>query len=231
MGILERRKREKAQKQADILAVAKELIIEGGLETFSLQQVANRLEISKAALYLSFQNKDALILAALKDASEQFQCFLIERLALAKTGLDGLKIMARGYFEFFCTRHQSFLLIGVWEHFAPAAPFHVPVESVDIIRQFKKIIMDVLRKGVEDGTLLASIQPENVSETVLFLANSMVSKVSRIPKEIRNLDQIIPHMTTAFELILRALASEHTDKTELTLGIDASCLLEPQEAS
>ena len=47
--------------RAEILAVATELFIEQGYEATSLREIAERLDITKAALYYHFRSKDDIL--------------------------------------------------------------------------------------------------------------------------------------------------------------------------
>jgi AcrR family transcriptional regulator len=52
--------------RAEILAVASELFVEQGYEATSLRQIAERLDLTKAALYYHFPSKDDLLLALIE---------------------------------------------------------------------------------------------------------------------------------------------------------------------
>ena len=69
-----------------ILAVATELFIGQGYESTSLRQIADRLGITKAALYYHFQSKEQIFSALLEPASP-VMAGLIERMVAA----DGLE--------------------------------------------------------------------------------------------------------------------------------------------
>ena len=52
--------------RAEILAVASELFIEQGYEATSLREIAERLDITKAALYYHFPSKDDMLLVLIE---------------------------------------------------------------------------------------------------------------------------------------------------------------------
>ena len=62
------------QKKDDILSAASSLFLEFGFSATSMDQVANKAEVSKQTVYSHFKNKDALFIAiiALKCAEYQF---------------------------------------------------------------------------------------------------------------------------------------------------------------
>jgi AcrR family transcriptional regulator len=65
-----------------ILEVAMELFTQQGYEATSLRQIADRLGVTKAALYYHFQSKDELLLALLEPAQQMID-ELLDRLAAA----------------------------------------------------------------------------------------------------------------------------------------------------
>jgi AcrR family transcriptional regulator len=67
-----------------ILAVAMELFIQQGYEATSLRQIADRLGVTKAALYYHFQSKDELLLAILQPANQLLDD-LLDRLESARS--------------------------------------------------------------------------------------------------------------------------------------------------
>ena len=67
-----RRKQQKAEVRRALLDAAGELFLEGGLESFSLRGVAERVGYSATTVYLYFENKDDLLFAVSLDGFEQF---------------------------------------------------------------------------------------------------------------------------------------------------------------
>ena len=62
MTTKDRREREREQRRQQILRAAKNLILEQGYDQTSMQEVADRAELSKGTLYLYFESKDALLI-------------------------------------------------------------------------------------------------------------------------------------------------------------------------
>ena len=58
MGVIERREREKERKRNTMLDAAESILMDRGLEHLSMDDVAEKAEVSKGSLYLYFQNKN-----------------------------------------------------------------------------------------------------------------------------------------------------------------------------
>jgi AcrR family transcriptional regulator len=73
---LSRRDRRRLTTRAEILAAARELLLEVGPEGLSLRQVARRADFSPAALYTYFPNKDSLIASLFAESFERLDAYL-----------------------------------------------------------------------------------------------------------------------------------------------------------
>ena len=60
MGSVERRERQKAEVRATVLRAARELVMREGFEALTMRKLAEAIEYSPAALYLHFENRDAI---------------------------------------------------------------------------------------------------------------------------------------------------------------------------
>jgi len=75
-GRLSRRDRRRLSTRAEILAAARELLLEVGPEGLSLRQVARRADFSPAALYTYFASKDSLIASLFAESFERLDAYL-----------------------------------------------------------------------------------------------------------------------------------------------------------
>lgn len=65
MGIVERRQREKRRRQDLAIHAAMELYNEEGYHAITMEKIAERSELSRAALYLYFKTKDEIFISAI----------------------------------------------------------------------------------------------------------------------------------------------------------------------
>lgn len=71
-----RQERRRAATRAEILAAARELLLEVGPEAVSLRQVARRADFSPGALYTYFASRDELILSLFSESFERLDSYL-----------------------------------------------------------------------------------------------------------------------------------------------------------
>jgi AcrR family transcriptional regulator len=97
--------RRNADTRGEIRAVALELFAEHGVEQTSLRQIAERLDITKAALYYHFRSKDELLGDLARPMIEDLE----EYLAQARdAGPGDAPDLLRRYLEL-CHRHRKLL--------------------------------------------------------------------------------------------------------------------------
>ncbi len=72
MGVAERRKREKMWRRGHAIKAAMEIYNEEGYHAITMEKIAERSEISRAALYLYFKNKDEIFISAIVAHVEYF---------------------------------------------------------------------------------------------------------------------------------------------------------------
>src|SRR5215469_14174032 len=71
MGIKERRERERQEIRQSILSAARQIAIEEGWQAVTTRKVAERIEYSQPTIYEYFENKEAILLALLRQGYEQ----------------------------------------------------------------------------------------------------------------------------------------------------------------
>ncbi|MGH2569187.1 MAG: TetR/AcrR family transcriptional regulator, partial [Bacteroidota bacterium] len=65
MGIQERKEREKEHRREEILNAAQRVFFEKGLQTATMDEIAEVAELSKGTLYLYYKSKEDLYLAVM----------------------------------------------------------------------------------------------------------------------------------------------------------------------
>jgi TetR/AcrR family transcriptional regulator len=78
MGIVERREREKKNRQELVINAAMELYNEEGYHAITMEKIAERSELSRAALYLYFKTKDEIFVSAIVACTNFFGDILQE---------------------------------------------------------------------------------------------------------------------------------------------------------
>jgi AcrR family transcriptional regulator len=222
MGIEERKTREKENRRALILRKAKSLILERGVGSFSMQDIAHASELSKATLYLYFESKEAILIEILQEAISDFTELARLRIPADGTGLQALQALWETYLELLGESQDLVVLTGIKNYLDPEFPFG----DANTSEKFAKataglvdLIEFLLRRGMEDGSIYHSDDPDRQARTVIMFATSVIDTISRVPRPRRDTALMGEGMRETFEMILRGLASDKVDRSTLRLSL------------
>jgi TetR/AcrR family transcriptional regulator len=100
MGTAERREREKNRRQNEILDAAEEVFFAKGLQQATMDDVAEKAELSKGTLYQYFKNKEALYLGISLRAMAVLRKYFERAVSSHQNAGDQLMAIGRSYIEF-----------------------------------------------------------------------------------------------------------------------------------
>ncbi len=102
--------RVRSDTRARAQAVARELFLKQGLQRTSLQEIADRLGVTKPALYYHFSSREDLVRSIVQPLFDDGEAFVVEA---ERAGL-GPRALLEGYFDF-QYRHRDVLALIVQE--------------------------------------------------------------------------------------------------------------------
>ena len=100
MPIVERREREKRQRKQDIINAAEKLFFSKGFDNVSMNDIAVEVELSKATLYLYFENKESLFFAIVLRGTRILNAMIKEAVEKEYKGIDKVTAFRNTYNEF-----------------------------------------------------------------------------------------------------------------------------------
>jgi AcrR family transcriptional regulator len=184
MGISERKEREKVQRKEDILDAAEKVFFEKGLGLATMDEIAERAELSKGTLYLYYKSKEDLYMAIICRGHQILHRLFEEAASTGESPLKLFQNISHAYFSFFKNYHNYFRMFS----FSENTQLHSQVsedmrsacrESGQCIGQ---VVMDVISKGIEAGSFRPEIDPQEMA--IIFWANS------------RGIMELIDHMSS-----------------------------------
>ena len=160
-----RRREERDRRRTEILDAAADSAAESGFDAITMDQVARRARLSRALLYVYFQDKQALHLALCERAME----LLLERFCAATTdaptGLVRLEAIGRAYVRYARELPVSFQALAHLEARAPEdLQQHAQCHSLGNLCH--EAITQAIRQGIEVG----SIRPDVGSPDAVAIA-------------------------------------------------------------
>jgi AcrR family transcriptional regulator len=155
MTTAQRRAREKARRQQEILEAAREVFFEKGIHRATVDDVAAQAEVSKGTVYLYFQSKESILAHLLLEGL----AILLSKLEAAYASQEPLpaekrlRRMAEAYWQFAQTHPDYFRLLlsldrGRFRERVSAEMYQqVLLESTKGL----ELVAQAIRQGVEEG--------------------------------------------------------------------------------
>jgi len=210
MGISERREREKNQRRKAILNCARELVLSQGVEHVSMENIAEKAELSKATVYLYYSSKEELFNEICEEAARLF-CERLKK--FSETGLKGmaaLKVLWRDYAELFGGFNEMIIIFQVRNYLDSWMPI-VSMEGknksiyVEIIISSIKNIIDECK---EEGIFANDLDSTVATRLLLSIFSKIIEHASNLPEETRGLPAVYDEMINTFQIIIRGFARE-----------------------
>ncbi len=207
MGVAERRKREKQHRKEQAIQAAMEIYDEEGYYAITMEKIAERSELSRAALYLYFKNKDEIFISAVNTYMDYF-CSLLKdvynrRKSIEKTLLEELwecfkKVYRKdpAAFNAYMYFHQNEAVRNLPDDLREL----LHEAGSNVVRYHHKIIEFGVKKGI-----FIECNPRTLAEVVWssFLG---IMQVERSKREITGKNHIETTSSLALEVLSRGVA-------------------------
>lgn len=163
-----RKQREIRLREAQILAVARDQILEGGYLGLNMDRIAAQIEYSKGTIYQHFRNKEEILLALVNDALDTRQRMF--RVAAAidapyRVRLATIGAAAEAFVEHFPYHFKVEQIVraaSIWEKTSPER--RLLMQACE--KSCMETVVEVVHQGVAAGNLSL---PEGVrSEEIVF---------------------------------------------------------------
>lgn len=190
MSIVARREREKKKRRHDIINAAEKLFFFRGYDNVSMNDIALEVELSKATLYLYFQNKESLFFAIVLRGTRILNSMIREAVEKEDKGIDRVAAFRKAYYEF--TRQYPDY-IQIYNYFQSGrfnlasenkrtethADVSIPFVSecaMEILKLRKErflILCNSVQKGIDDGTIRQDLDPVEVAVLLSAISKSL----------------------------------------------------------
>jgi AcrR family transcriptional regulator len=154
MPIQDRRKREKEQRERDILDAAEKLFMEKGFEGTSMDDIAAAVELSKPAIYRYFSNKEDLYMAVAY-RSVEIVCSMMDRYVKeGRTGIDKAYATGRAFYDFYLKYPDQYRIMMNMPYIGSAVQDSFYLKKIrDATNSNLKLMCRAIDAGKKDGTL------------------------------------------------------------------------------
>jgi AcrR family transcriptional regulator len=212
MGILERKEREKEHRKAEILQAAHDIFFEKGLLSATMDEIAEKAELSKGTLYIYYKSKEDLYLGVMMEGLRVLHDLFEQAIETKDPVPVRLKKLGEVYYQYFLEHKNYFRMFYYFQH----PHFHKQV-SPEMMQscttenqRLWKLILDLIDLGIREGDIRPNI---NSSEVGLILWTTTASLLTKLDtqyeyfKQAMNVDLVHVYQV-ANRLLLDSLLTE-----------------------
>jgi len=147
--------REKAARRQSILDAARAVFLKRGISAATMEQVAERAELSKGAVYLYFRSKQELCLAVLLEASRRLVAMLKAAHDPTAPPLRELEQLMDAYYRFHVREPDYFRLLFVVEHHSYEGDVsdEVRTEWTRLGKEAFGLAAGAIERGINEGVI------------------------------------------------------------------------------
>ncbi len=207
MGIADRREREKQQRIDAIMEAALEVFAEKGLKNATMDDVAEKAEVSKGTIYLYFKSKEHLFFAIDMKAGEILKERFAEAARSVKSGLEKVRAIGRAYYQFSFDYPNYFKAMSYVEAmdaktFMEIANEMRPAGSDTFRDSSLKLLADAIELGHKDGSIANDLHPWLYAILLWSTSNGVIGMIKNKGDFLKLLDFPMDELYPAKELLV-----------------------------
>lgn len=163
--LTERRQEEKERRRADILDAAEAVAASVGIDAMTMDEVARTARLSRALLYVYFQDKSDLLFGLCGRGLEQLLQRFVAAIARHERGLDQIVACGHAYVEFSREFPVYFDALARFEAHSPLVhpqpDGSVSNETECMLRgdRVHAVMSECIERGIADGSIRADVGP------------------------------------------------------------------------
>jgi AcrR family transcriptional regulator len=213
MGIAERRQREKEKRWNDIVDAAERIFFSQGLENATMDDVAEKAELSKGTLYIYFKSKEDLYLAITKRGLDILTKMFERASTKVSLGIEKIYAIGQAYRDFSKKHTDYFKAMAYFDLRIKEISDESPnaKASIDQGEKVLTICAEAIKCGIEDGTIRPDIDPQKAAIVLWGQTNGILQLILNKGKHMKEmlkffgfktLEEIIDY---SFELVRHSL--------------------------
>lgn len=157
-----------------IIQAALELFVRNGYHGTSINQITQKIGLTKGALYSHFSSKGELLLRII----EEFDCQYIEKLIKAVNDHEGDALeklnCAINFSSKFALENPDLCVFLTFLTMELKADVDFQPALKAVYRKYEKLISDVIKHGINQGLLKKSIDPEMGALTFMAIHDGVL---------------------------------------------------------
>lgn len=182
LGIQERKGREKDHRKEEIVEAAQKVFFEKGLQTATMDEIAESAELSKGTIYIYYKSKEDLYLAVVMRGIQILHDMFEARIRSDNHIVRTMIGLQETYFEFFKKHRNYFRMLP----YLQTPQFHKQVsnemkEACSVVNQkVWDLVNTLIQRGIDEKVLVSHL---NAVEIGIFLWSSATQLMIRMDTE------------------------------------------------
>jgi AcrR family transcriptional regulator len=171
MGIKERKEREKSHRRDQILDAAIELTGQQGFEKTTMDEIAEKAELSKGTLYLYYKDKSSLYQAIKKKALQSLHQDFLNVLQQDKPGAMLVKEMISSFLDMIqknVTFTKAIMLYRGSDSSDSDQQSSIAEKCLNIENDVNMLMVKAIQIGVQDGSITTKLDPKLLALQIGF---------------------------------------------------------------
>ena len=181
MSLTKWKKRERKQRQNDIIKAARKLFASKNFNEVSMDEIASEVGLGKSTLYLYFKNKESLYFAVVLRGTRIWADMVKDEVKKDDTGLEKLKLYGNANRKFSIEYPDEFRLL-----YSPSLikkQFNMDKmnssqefqEVRDLFKEIMQIGIDSIQKGINEGEIRPEVNPTEAAILLSVIYNGKVN--------------------------------------------------------
>ena len=200
---LSRKERELQFRLGLILDAAEEVFSETSFAGASVEEIAQRAEISVGTLYNLFRSKEDVYRAVVSRAQQIFFDRVEERVEMARGPLDKVHAVISAYFEHFHRYSRQFrLYVQATNGFQWELRTKLADEALARQAAFHRRLTDILQQGMDEGIFRRGVPADLLATLVLGVPHPLLAHW--LARDGSDLMSLMPHAMTVVDRLVGA---------------------------
>ena len=172
-----------AERRALVAAAARAVIARDGLDGASVRRVAAEAGSSTTVVTHYFDDKQALLIAAVEDAYAAVAARMVRQLETGPPGLAGVRELLLEALPLDAERQAE---ARIWMAFWAAAATRPELRRVQRAgyREWRELVASMLTDAAERGEVAAGLDPATVGEQLMCLVDGLLLQATLEPERL-----------------------------------------------
>ncbi len=171
MGVQERRQREKAKRNNQIVDAAEQVIFSKGIHKATMDDIAKQAELGKGTLYGYYKSKAEILLSINERASRKLAELFAQANRENDEGRKKVRAIGQAYIQFAHNFPGYYQFITLFE------AGNVEIDAEEVAKNNYRVnceLVGAIKAGIEDGSIRKDVNPEAVAKCLWAMSTGVI---------------------------------------------------------